>query len=206
VKCSFVFEPSPAPVFTRLQSVFAHCKRPKNGAGKGLGTTLHFPSSIKAHKNFSRHLAGSKLNLVSFPDPILQLASFPDPILQLASFPDPILQLASFPGPILQLASFPGPILQLASFPDPILQVASFPGPILQLASFPGPILQLASFPDPILQLALFPGPILQLTPQHVGGHHMHNVQYHHLYTQPLSLMMDCGPHICTLCSATKNF
>ena len=185
MKCSFVFEPSPAPVFTRLQSVFAHCKRSKNGAGKGLGTTLHFPSSIKAHKNFSRHLAGSKLNLVSFPDPILQLASFQDPILQLTSFPDPILQLASFP--------------------DPILQVASFPGPILQLASFPDPILQLASFPDHILQLALFPGPILQLTPQHVGGHHMHNVQYHHLYTQPLSLMMDCGPHI-SLCSATKNF
>ena len=37
---SLVPRPSPAPVFDRLQSVFAYCKRSKTGAGEGLGTRL----------------------------------------------------------------------------------------------------------------------------------------------------------------------
>ena len=37
---SLVPRPSPAPVFDRLQYVFAYCKRSKTGAGEGLGTRL----------------------------------------------------------------------------------------------------------------------------------------------------------------------
>ena len=37
---SLVPRPSPAPVFDRLQYMYAYCKRSKTGAGEGLGTRL----------------------------------------------------------------------------------------------------------------------------------------------------------------------